>query len=84
MAMKLRMIKLISEYQGYAQVTNRRPVPKRPLLYLMELRAQNAQANAEKRRLLVESVEPAVIAAPLPVKINHVKAGRAALPIIVR
>ncbi len=84
MAMKLKMIKLISEYVGYAQVTNRRPTPKRPLLYLIQLREQSAHSNAEKRRLTVESAEQAAINAPLPVKINIVQAGRHAFPVVIR
>ncbi|TAK92676.1 MAG: hypothetical protein EPO07_19260 [Verrucomicrobia bacterium] len=78
------MIKLISEYRGYAEVTNRRPKPKRPMLYLIQLREQSAHGQAEKRRLLVEIAEQAQFSAPLPVKINVVKAGSASLPVAIR
>jgi len=84
MAMRLKMIKMISEYAGYAQVTNRRPTPKRPLLYLIQLRAHNAHSTTEKRRLTVESAGQAAINAPLPVKINIVQAGNHAFPVVIR
>jgi hypothetical protein len=83
MAMKLKMIRLISEYRGYAEVTNRRPKPKRPFLYLLQMRAQSSQVSAEKRRLVVESAEQAVLNAPLPVKINHVKGDQPPFPTVL-
>ena len=72
MAMKIKMLTLLQEQRGYAEVTNRNPASQPGVLFLMKLRARAAQKAGPKRRLsiIVESHKsPAV---PLPVKINHV------------
>jgi hypothetical protein len=71
MATKMKLIKMLQEAKGFAQITNRRPAPRPPLLYLMELRSQNNQPHTPRRRLTIESE---AMRAPLPIKINHVKA----------
>jgi hypothetical protein len=39
MAAKIKMLKLLQEMRGLAEVTNRRPVPRHPGLFLLQLRS---------------------------------------------
>ncbi len=73
MANKAKLMKFLEEVRGYAQVTNRRPAPRPSVLYLMQLRSQNAQATATKRRLIVVTETQENAGAPLPIKITHLK-----------
>ena len=85
MAKKLILMKLLQEYRGYEQVTNRRPAPRPPALYLMQLRERRAQAQAPKRQRLAIATEWQQNGAEsaLPVRINHWKAGRCELPVVI-
>jgi hypothetical protein len=83
MANKAKLMKFLQEVRGYAQITNRRPAPRPSVLYLMQLRARNEQANAPKRRLIVVSETHEHDRTPLPIKINHVKAEDPALPVVI-
>jgi hypothetical protein len=71
MATKIKMMKLLQEIRGMAQITNRRPQPKPPGLFLMQLRSHVMQATIPRRRLVipVDLQEPPDI--PHPVKITH-------------
>lgn len=80
MATKMKLLKMLQEVKGLAQITNRRPGPRPPLLYLMQLRTQGAQTHTPRRRVAIEA--PA-IAAPMTIKINHVKPARSAMPTAV-
>lgn len=80
MATKMKLLKMLQEVKGMAQITNRRPAPRPPLLYLMQLRSQGAQTNTPRRRVAIEA---AAIPAPMTIKINHVKPDRAAMPAVV-
>lgn len=80
MATKMKLLKMLQEAKGLAQITNRKPAPRPPLLYLMQLRSQNNQAVTPWRRLTIEAE---ALHAPLPIKINHVKADKPALPVVV-
>jgi hypothetical protein len=85
MAKKLILMKLLQEFRGYEQVTNRRPAPRPPALYLMQLRERRAQAQAPKRQRVAITADwqqnTADVA--LPVRINHLKAGHCELPVVV-
>ena len=81
MATKMKLLKMLQEAKGLAQITNRKPAPRPPLLYLMQLRSQSNQAVTPRRRLTIETE---ALHAPLPIKINHVQAGKPALPVVVR
>jgi hypothetical protein len=71
MATKVRLMKLLQEVRGMAEITNRRFVPKPPMLYLMELRARSVAAAASTSRRLVIRVDARDIAEiPDPVKIT--------------
>ncbi len=80
MATKMKLIKMLQEVKGLAQITNRKPAPRPPFLYLVQLRAQAAQAETPRRRLTVaaEAVHP-----PLPIKINHIKTDNPGMPVVI-
>lgn len=80
MATKMKLLKMMQEVKGIAQITNRRPAPRPPLLYLMQLRTQEAQTHTPRRRVAIEA---AALTAPLPIKINHVKTDKPAMPVVV-
>lgn len=80
MATTMKLIKMLQEVKGLAQITNRKPAPRPPFLYLVQLRSQAAQVETPRRRLTVEveAVRP-----PLPVKINHIKSENSGMPVAV-
>ena len=80
MATKMKLIKMLQEFKGLAQITNRRPAPRPPLLYLMQLRTQAAQAVTPRKRLTVE-IE--AVHAPMTIKINHVKSDHSNMPVVI-
>jgi hypothetical protein len=82
MATKVRLMKLIEEVRGYAQITNRRPAPRPPVLYLMELRAHAAQNDIPRRRLDVATDARENPTRPLPIKITHISPEES-LPIVL-
>jgi hypothetical protein len=84
MAMKIKMLTLLQERRGYAEVTNRLPAPRPGVLFLMRLRARRAEKAAARRRLLVTMEAGAGSTTPLPVKINHVDSTEDALQVLVR
>jgi hypothetical protein len=79
MATKMKLYKLLQEVKGLAQITNRRPAPRPPLLYLMQLRSHPAPPEIPKRRLTIEET----IHEAHPIKINHVKTDKPGLPVVV-
>ena len=80
MATKMKLLKMLQEAKGLAQITNRKPAPRPPLLYLMQLRSHSHQAVTPRRRLTIETEG---LCAPLPIKINHVKTDKPALPVVL-
>lgn len=80
MATKMKLLKALQEVKGMAQITNRRPAPRPPLLYLMQLRSQESQTTTPRKRLAIESVAAIT---PLPIKINHVKTDKPGMPVAV-
>jgi hypothetical protein len=80
MATKMKLIKMLQEVKALAQITNRKPAPRPPLLYLMQLRTQAAQVHTPRRRLTIETE---AFHAPLTIKINHVKSDKPAMPVVV-
>ena len=73
MAVKMRMMKLLQELRGLAEVTHRRPPPRQPGLFLIQLRShvQNRQL-LNKKVIAVEMLGRLDV--PHPVKIRHVQA----------
>jgi hypothetical protein len=84
MAMKMKMLRLLTEQCGYAQVTNRRPLPRPPGLFLMQLREHLSETTAQKRKLVVTAPSHAVADKPLSIKIQHVRAQAAPMPVVIR
>ncbi len=74
-------MKMIETIRGYERVTNRRPAPRPPMLYLMQLREQQ-QPHAPKRVAISTDFQngPEV---PLPIKIRHAKRGQYDLPVVI-
>ena len=81
MANKASLMKMIETIRGYERVTNRRPAPRPPMLYLMQLREQQ-QPHAPKRVAISTDFQngPEV---PLPIKIRHAKRGQYDLPVVI-
>lgn len=85
MAKKVILMKFLQEVRGYAQVTNRRPAPRPPAVYLMQLRERHAQAHLSKRpqRLAIATAWQNGTDVALPVRINHLKPGHYELPVVI-
>ena len=73
MAAKIRMLKLLQEIRGFADIANRRPPPRSPGLLLTQIRSHVIQATLPKRRLSVKMDVQDHLDLPRPVKINHVR-----------
>jgi len=86
MAKKVILMKLLQEIRGHANVTNRRPNPAAPMLYLMQLRRRNASAHGRPQppqRLAITAQWQNPGEAPAPIKINHTVADKSELPFVV-
>ena len=83
MANKMKLLKMLQEVRGLAQVTNRRPAPRPPLLYLMQLRSQATPEDGPRRRLTVETDSRDGGLDPLPIKINHINPQNPGLPAVI-
>jgi len=72
MATKIKIMKMLQEIRGLAEITSRRPMPRQPGLFLIQLRShvQNATQTRRKQTITVDVLEAADIAHP--VKIRHV------------
>jgi hypothetical protein len=81
MATTMKLFKMLQESKGLAQITNRKPAPRPPLLYLMQLRSQSNQAATPRRRLTIETE---ALHAPLPIKINHIMTDEPTMPMVMR
>ena len=84
MATKMKLLKMMQEDKGLAQITNRRPAPRPPVLYLMQLREQKpVSPDIPKRRLVVsaESADPSTVS--FTIRINHINMGDSPLPIVI-
>ena len=73
MAAKIKMLKLLQEIRGFADVTNRRPQPRSPGLVLTQMRSHVIQATLPRRRLSVSTDKRDCPDISRPVKINHLK-----------
>jgi hypothetical protein len=74
MATKIKLMKLLQEMRGLAELNRRHPAPRPSALYLLQLRSHMAEASQSRRRLLVQIDLKDAIDLPHPVKINHVTA----------
>ena len=86
MAKKIILMKLLQEIRGHANVTNRRPAPAAPMLYLMQLRRRNAHAHVRPQppqRLSITAQWQNPGEAPAPIKINHAAAEPSEMPVVI-
>ena len=79
MATKIKLMRMLQEIRGHAQITNRRPAPRPPALYLMQLRERAAQSHRPRRRLAVATEFQESSNTPLPIKIHHIKMDESAM-----
>lgn len=84
MAKKVILMKLLQEMRGYENVTNRRPTPAAPLLYLMQLRQRNAQGQVPnpptQARVAITASWQNATELPAPIEIHH---GALPLPLLL-
>jgi len=73
MATKVKLMKLLQEMRGLAELNRRHPAPRPSALYLLQLRSHMAETSQSRRRLLVRIDLKDAIDLPHPVKINHVR-----------
>jgi hypothetical protein len=73
MAAKVRIMKLLQEIRGFAEITQRRPQPRQPGLFLIQLRSHVTQTTGVKRKqtIAIDMLEQPDI--PHPVKIVHLR-----------
>ena len=79
MATKVKLMKLLQEIRGFAQMTQRRAQPKPPGLFLLQLRSHLNQAP-RRRRLMVPIQMHENPDIPNPVKITIIESEPALLP----
>jgi len=84
MATKLQIMKFVEEIRGYAEITDRRPIPRPAVLCLMDLHSQTQGITVPKRRLAVTVNLELGPNNPDPVKITYVRPDTLALPVVVR
>jgi len=53
MATKAKMMKLLQEIRGFAEITYRRPPTRPPGLFLIQMRSHAAQSAPPKRKLII-------------------------------
>ena len=76
MATKVRLMKLLQEMRGFAEITNRRPLPKPPVLFLMQLRSHAAEAASPRRKMVITIDMQENPDIPHPVKITVLRPNR--------
>jgi hypothetical protein len=81
---KIKMLTLLQEKRGYAQITNRVPVPRPGVLFLMKLRARSAETTVPRRRLAITVDANHSTETPLPIKINHVNRAAQSFSVLAR
>ncbi len=70
MAAKLKLMKLLQEIRGLAEITARRPQPRAPGLFLIQLRSHLLHTTHPlRKRILVDAGDQPDV--PAPVKITH-------------
>ncbi|MCX6929008.1 MAG: hypothetical protein NT154_38215 [Verrucomicrobia bacterium] len=73
MADKIKMLKLLQEIRGFAEIANRCPPPRLPELLLSPTRSRVVPTVLPKRTLNVTTDEQHCPNIPHPVKIKHVR-----------
>jgi hypothetical protein len=73
MAARVKMLTLLQEIRGFAQVSNRRPPPRSSGLFLAQLRLRGNRASLRRGRLNISIEPPTQPDIPLQIKIHHVR-----------
>ena len=73
MAAKVKILKLLQEIRGFAEITNRRPQPRLPGFVLMQLRSHVAHTTLARRKRSITINSQNLPDIPHPVKIIHLK-----------
>src|SRR5437588_10507189 len=79
MAAKIRIMKLLQEIRGLADVTERHPTPRQPGLFLIELRSHLTDTRQTWPRKTNVVEMPGRRDIPRPVKIKHVETPKVGL-----
>lgn len=74
MAAKMKMMKLIQEIRGLAELTNRRPQPRPTGLFLVQMRSHISQTSVQNRKRNITIEGPSTTSIPQSVKITHLRA----------
>jgi hypothetical protein len=73
MATKVKIMKMLQEIRGFAQITNRRPPPKSPGLFLIQLRSHVSRTPLQRQKQIIPILLQDPPDIPHPVKITYVK-----------
>ena len=71
MAAKIKIMKLLQEIRGFAEICNRRPQPRPLGLFLLQLRSHVVQTTALRRKRTIVIQMQGQTDIPYPVKITH-------------
>ena len=71
MAKKFKLARFLQEIHGYAEVTNRRPSPPPPWIFLMQLRQQQAQFSSRPQARAIPTAWQEGPDVALPIRIHH-------------
>ena len=74
MATKEKIMRLLQEMRGLADITRRHPAPKPSPLFLMQLRSHLTNTNRPRHRLVIGGNISEAAHFPIPVKITHLTA----------
>jgi hypothetical protein len=72
MAAKIKIMKMLQEIRGLADVTDRRPAPRQPGLFLIQLRSHVTENRQARGRQVISVVVQDPFDVPRPVKIKHI------------
>src|SRR5258708_11902476 len=73
MATKIKLMKMLQEVRGLAQITSRRPPRKLPGLFLLQMRDHVARATGPRRTMIIPIDLQEAPDIPHPVKITHLE-----------
>jgi hypothetical protein len=71
MAAKIKIMKLLQEIRGFADISNRLPQPRPLGLFLLQLRSHLVQTTAVRRKRTIVIQMQGQTEIPYPVKITH-------------
>ena len=74
MATKDKLMRLLQEVRGLAEINRRTPAAKPSSLFLMQLRSHLTDANRPRHRLIIAGDIGEAAHFPTPVKITHLTA----------